>query len=81
MTFADGMRSEFPLSEFPIRIRNRFKCGHEEEELAGSPEEARHLRESAPYWDCIRCLVQMIPQGGNACPAPKPAETQTSASA
>lgn len=65
----------------PITIRSRFKCGHEEIEVAANHEEAKHLRESAPFFNCIACMVAAIKGKEEPCPPSPPAAPQASATA
>lgn len=48
------------LPAYPALIKNIFKCGHPEMELAANLEEALHLRESAKHYFCTACYAAMI---------------------
>lgn len=60
------------LPEYPAVVKNQFKCGHFEDEVAANLDEAIHLRESAKFFPCTACLVASM-RKGNPCPQPQPA--------
>lgn len=69
MDLAEQKFVEFALPVEAIIVRSRFKCGHTEDEVAHSPYEARHLRESAAFYPCVRCLVATMNSHGRGADA------------